>query len=83
MLAENLLPAPGSAAAAAAAAAAEGGGQQQHGRDLAWYLELREFGTVPHAGWGLGFERLVQLLTGVRNVRDVCAVPRYPGFCRF
>ncbi|ETW06341.1 asparagine-tRNA ligase, variant [Aphanomyces invadans] len=49
---------------------------------LQWYLDLRRFGTVPHAGWGLGFERLVLFATGMDNIRDAIAVPRYPGACR-
>lgn len=44
-----------------------------------WYLELREYGSVPHAGFGAGFERLVQFATGLENIRDVTAFPRYPG----
>jgi len=53
-----------------------------HGLDLAaygWYLDLRRFGTVPHAGFGLGFERLLMLVTGEGNIRDVTAFPRTPG----
>ena len=45
-------------------------------RDYSWYLELRKFGTVPHAGFGLGFERLILLLTGMQNIRDVIPFPR-------
>jgi asparaginyl-tRNA synthetase len=45
----------------------------------AWYLDLRRYGTVPHAGFGLGLERLVSYITGVSNVRDVIAFPRTPG----
>lgn len=45
-------------------------------RDYWWYLELRNFGTVPHAGFGLGFERLIQFVTGMQNIRDVIAFPR-------
>ncbi len=41
------------------------------------------FGTVPHAGFGLGFERLLQYVTGMDNIRDVIPVPRYRGYCRF
>jgi len=48
-----------------------------------WYVELREYGTVPHAGYGLGFERMVQFATGVENIRDVIAFPRYPGKAEF
>jgi asparaginyl-tRNA synthetase len=47
--------------------------------DYWWYLELREYGTVPHAGYGVGFERLVQFATGIENIRDAIAFPRYPG----
>ncbi|HEY9808670.1 MAG TPA: asparagine--tRNA ligase [Halomicronema sp.] len=43
-----------------------------------WYLDLRRFGTVPHAGFGLGFERLVQFMTGMQNIRDVIPFPRAP-----
>ena len=43
-----------------------------------WYRELREFGTVPHAGFGLGFERIVQFCTGMKNIRDVIPFPRTP-----
>lgn len=48
------------------------------GADLWWYLDLRRFGTVPHAGFGLGFERLVQFMTGMDNIRDVIPFPRTP-----
>jgi asparaginyl-tRNA synthetase len=47
--------------------------------ELQWYLDLRRFGSVPHAGFGLGFERLVMYLTGVQNIRDVIPYPRAPG----
>ena len=43
-----------------------------------WYLDLRRYGTVPHAGFGLGFERLVQFMTGMQNIRDVIPFPRTP-----
>ncbi len=46
--------------------------------DLWWYLDLRRYGTVPHAGFGLGFERLVQFMTGMGNIRDVIPFPRTP-----
>jgi len=46
-----------------------------------WYLDLRRFGTVPHAGFGLGFERMLMLVTGVQNIRDVIPYPRTPGVC--
>ncbi|MCF8129774.1 MAG: asparagine--tRNA ligase [Deltaproteobacteria bacterium] len=48
-----------------------------------WYLELRKFGTVPHAGFGLGFERLIQFITGLSNIRDVIPFPRTPGNIAF
>ena len=44
--------------------------------ELNWYLELRKYGTMPHAGFGLGFERLLLLITGLTNVRDTMPVPR-------
>ena len=44
-----------------------------------WYRDLRRYGTVPHAGFGLGLERLVSYVTGVNNVRDVIPFPRTPG----
>ncbi len=46
---------------------------------LQWYLDLRRYGTVPHAGFGLGFERLVMYVTGMENIRDVIPFPRWPG----
>ena len=49
---------------------------------LEWYEDLRRYGTIPHAGWGLGFERLVLFATGLQNIRDTIPVPRVPGFCR-
>ena len=48
-----------------------------------WYLELRRYGTAPHAGFGLGFERLIQFMTGLGNIRDVIPFPRVPGFAEF
>ncbi len=51
--------------------------------DYWWYLELREYGSVPHAGFGLGFERLVLFITGMENIRDVIPFPRYPGSAEF
>jgi len=48
-----------------------------------WYLDLRRHGTVPHSGFGLGFERLVQFLTGMANIRDVIPFPRVPGNAEF
>lgn len=51
--------------------------------DYWWYLELRKYGSVPHAGFGLGFERLVQYATGMDNIRDVIPFPRFPGKADF
>ncbi len=48
-----------------------------------WYLDLRRFGSVPHAGFGLGFERLMLYLTGMANIRDVIPFPRVPGYAEF
>jgi asparaginyl-tRNA synthetase len=51
--------------------------------DYWWYLDLRRFGTAPHAGFGLGFERLIQFITGLSNIRDVIPFPRTPGNVNF
>lgn len=51
--------------------------------ELWWYLDTRRFGTVPHAGFGLGFERMVQFVTGMANIRDVIAFPRTPKNAEF
>ncbi len=51
--------------------------------DYWWYLDLRRFGSVPHAGFGLGFERLVQFCTGMQNIRDVIPYPRTPKSVEF
>ena len=48
-----------------------------------WYLDLRRYGSVPHAGFGLGFERVVQFMTGMANIRDVIPFPRVPGSAEF
>ena len=48
-----------------------------------WYLDLRRYGTVPHCGFGLGFERLVMMCTGIENIRDVSCFPRTPGNAEF
>lgn len=52
-------------------------------KELYWYLDTRRFGSCPHAGFGLGFERLVLFVTGMTNIRDVIAFPRYPGNAEF
>jgi asparaginyl-tRNA synthetase len=52
-------------------------------KELWWYLDTRRFGTVPHAGFGLGFERMIQFVTGMTNIRDVIAFPRTPGSAEF
>ncbi|PKB73325.1 MAG: asparagine--tRNA ligase [SAR202 cluster bacterium Io17-Chloro-G7] len=51
--------------------------------DYSWYLDLRSYGTVPHSGFGLGFERTVQFVTGVSNIRDVIPFPRTPKSAEF
>jgi asparaginyl-tRNA synthetase len=48
-----------------------------------WYLDTRRFGTAPHAGFGLGFERMVMYATGMQNIRDVIPFPRTPRHCEF
>ena len=53
------------------------------GKDYWWYLELRKYGSTPHAGFGLGFERLIMYLTGVSNIRDVLPFPRTTGSADF
>jgi asparaginyl-tRNA synthetase len=55
----------------------------QNPEDYWWYLDLRKFGTVPHAGFGLGFERMVQFCTGMQNIRDVIPFPRTPRNAEF
>jgi asparaginyl-tRNA synthetase len=52
-------------------------------KEMWWYLDTRRYGTVPHAGFGLGFERMVQFVTGMSNIRDVIAFPRTPGNAEF
>jgi asparaginyl-tRNA synthetase len=52
-------------------------------KDYWWYRDLRKYGSVPHAGFGLGFERLIMLTTGVENIRDTIPFPRYPGHAEF
>lgn len=59
---------------------------EEHGlaeEDYWWYLDLRRYGSVPHAGFGLGFERLLMFVTGVANIRDVIPFPRTPGSAEF
>jgi asparaginyl-tRNA synthetase len=51
--------------------------------DYSWYLDLRRYGTVPHSGFGLGFERLLQYVTGMANIRDVIPYPRAAGQAEF
>jgi asparaginyl-tRNA synthetase len=48
-----------------------------------WYRDLRRYGTVPHAGFGLGLERTICYVTGLTNIRDAIAFPRYPGSAEF
>ncbi|NUQ64507.1 MAG: asparagine--tRNA ligase, partial [Pirellulales bacterium] len=57
--------------------------QGLNAEDYWWYLDLRRYGTVPHAGFGLGLERAVQFITGMGNIRDVIPFPRVPGSADF
>jgi asparaginyl-tRNA synthetase len=52
-------------------------------QDHWWYLDARKYGSVPHSGFGLGFERLMMLVTGIRNIRDVIPFPRTPKNIEF
>ena len=75
-----------------------GGSQREHRLDMLlqrmkelkmnpdnyqWFVDLRKYGTVPHAGFGLGFERLILFVTGMKNIRDVIPFPRTPGNAKF
>jgi asparaginyl-tRNA synthetase len=51
--------------------------------EMSWYLDTRRFGSVPHAGFGLGFERMVQFVSGMTNIRDVIAFARTPNNCEY
>jgi asparaginyl-tRNA synthetase len=57
--------------------------QRMNPEDYWWYLELRKYGSVPHSGFGLGLERVVQFITGMANIRDVIPFPRTPGNAEF
>ena len=52
-------------------------------KDMWWYLDTRRFGSAPHAGFGLGFERLMLFVTGMQNIRDVIPFPRTPKTAEF
>ena len=52
-------------------------------KEMWWYLDTRKFGSCPHAGFGLGFERLILFVTGMTNIRDVIPFPRTPGSAEF
>jgi len=52
-------------------------------KQMSWYLDTRRFGSVPHSGYGLGFERLILFVTGMSNIRDVIPFPRTPGNAEF
>jgi len=59
---------------------------QRHGlseEEYSWYLDTRKFGSVPHSGFGLGFERLLMFVTGMSNIRDVIPFARTPGNAEF
>ena len=59
---------------------------EEHGlnqKDYYWYLDTRKYGTVPHSGFGLGFERMIMFATGVSNIRDVIPFPRTPKNAEF
>ncbi|MDD4004563.1 MAG: asparagine--tRNA ligase [Elusimicrobiaceae bacterium] len=58
-------------------------GQGLSAEAYSWYADLRRFGSAPHAGFGLGFERALMLITGIANIRDVSAFPRVPGWAEF
>ena len=51
--------------------------------ELWWYQELRKYGSVPHAGFGVGFERLVMYMSGMENIRDIAPFPRVPNNASF
>jgi len=51
--------------------------------DYSWYVDLRRYGSVPHSGFGIGFERMVCYTTGMENIRDAIPFPRYPGHCNY
>ncbi len=51
--------------------------------DYSWYVDLRRYGSVPHAGYGMGFERLLMFVTGVANIRDVIPFARTPGHAEY
>jgi asparaginyl-tRNA synthetase len=51
--------------------------------DYSWYLDTRKYGTVVHAGYGLGFERMIMYMTGMQNIRDVLPFPRVPKHAEF
>jgi len=57
--------------------------EQGIGDELWWYRDLRRYGSVPHAGFGMGFERLINYVTGMENIRDVIPFPRVPGSAPF
>jgi asparaginyl-tRNA synthetase len=52
-------------------------------KEMDWYLDTRRYGSVPHSGFGLGFERLITFVTGMTNIRDVIPFPRTPKNCEF
>ena len=62
------------------------GNMERHGlslEDYGWYVDTRKYGSVPHAGFGMGFERMLMFVTGMQNIRDVIPFARTPGHCEF
>lgn len=62
---------------------AEINSRQMDTKTLWWYLDTRKYGSCPHAGFGLGFERLILFVTGMQNIRDVIPFPRTPKNAEF
>ncbi|WWC70830.1 asparagine-tRNA ligase [Kwoniella pini CBS 10737] len=52
-------------------------------KDYEWYIDLRKFGSIPHGGWGMGWERWISFITGISNIKDVVAYPRWKGHCKY
>ena len=50
-------------------------------KEYDWYLDLRKYGNIPHAGYGMGFDRLIRFILGINNIKDAVPFPRWPGSC--